>query len=138
MRGAMRTHTRLRWPLLLIALTAFVVAPIAAQSPNTAAMIIVVVDQTGAVIADAKVSVRNTATGAVRDTVSDSDGTATIPAPALNGTYTVMVSKPGFGSEERNDVTLRSGETATLKVTLAVGATRSEVLVYGTVEGVRA
>ena len=47
---------------LLIAFSAFIAAPLAAQSPNTATMIIVAVDQAGAVVKDAKVSVMNTAT----------------------------------------------------------------------------
>ena len=129
---------RFRLPLLLIALFAFIAAPVAAQSPNTATMVVVVVDQTGAVVQDAKVSVVNTATGAVREAVSGSDGSATIPALSLTGTYTVGVSKQGFGNEERKDITLRSGETATLKVTLSVGSQKAEVTVYGTAEGVRA
>src|SRR6266850_1741033 len=97
----------LRVPLLLLALSAF----IAAQSPNTATMIVVVVDQKGALVKDAKVSVVNNATGAARDAVSGSDGSATIPALSLTGTYTVGVSKAGFGNEEIKAVTLRSGET---------------------------
>ena len=101
-------------------------------------MIVVVVDQNGAVVQDAKVSVVNTATGAVREAVSGSDGSATIPALSLTGTYTVSVSKEGFGNEERKDITLRSGETATLKVKLLVGSEKAEVTVYGTTEGVRA
>jgi hypothetical protein len=131
------TKNRFRLPLLLIALFAFIAAPVAAQSPNTATMIVVVVDQTGAVVPDAKVSVVNIATGAVREAVSGSDGSATIPALSLTGTYTVGVSKQGFGNEERKDITLRSGETATLKVTLLVGSEKAEVTVYGTTEGVR-
>src|SRR5438132_3802920 len=113
-------------------------ATLAAQSPNTATMIVVVVDQTGAVLKDAKVSVMNTATGAVREAVSGSDGSATIPALPLTGTYTVGVSKEGFGNQELKDITLRSGETATLKVKLLVGSQTAEVAVFGTVEGVRA
>src|ERR1700737_74470 len=93
--------------LLLIALLTFVAAPVAAQSPNTATMIVVVVDQSGAVVKDAKVSVVNSATGAVREAVSGSDGSATIQALSLTGTYTVGVSKEGFGNEERKDITLR-------------------------------
>ena len=110
----------------------------AAQSPNTATMIVVVVDQAGAIVKDAKVSVVNTATGATREAVSGSDGSATISALSLTGTYTVGVSKQGFGSEERKDVTLRAGETATLKVKLLVGSEKAEVTVYGTTAGVRA
>jgi len=135
-----RTENPLRCPLLLIAAFAFIAASMiiaAAQSPNTASMIIVVVDQNGAVVKDAKVSVTNTATGALREALSGNDGSATIPALSLTGTYTVSVSKDGFGTEERKDITLRSGETATLKVTLLPGSQQAEVTVYGTAEGVR-
>ena len=125
-------------PLLLPALFAFIAAPVAAQSPNTASMIVVVVDQTGAVVKDAKVSVVNTATGALREAVSGSDGSATFSALSLTGTYTLAVSREGFGNEELKDITLRSGETATLKVTLLVGSEKAEVTVFGTSEGVRA
>jgi hypothetical protein len=57
---------------------------------------------------------------------------------SLTGTYTVTVSKPGFGDETRSGITLRSGEMATLKVKLLVGTEKTDVTVYGTKEGVRA
>ena len=109
-----------------------------AQSPNTASLVVVVVDQNGAVVQAAKVSVVNNATGDLREAVSGSDGSATIPALSLTGTYTVSVAKQGFGNEERKDITLRAGETATLKVTLLPGSQTTEITVYGTTEGVRA
>jgi hypothetical protein len=121
-------------PLALLVFNAAVVG----QSPNTATMIVVVTDQNGAVVKDAKVSVANTATGAERELVSGSDGSATIPALALTGTYTVSVSKEGFANQEIKDVTLRSGETATLQVKLLIGSTTVEVAIFGTVEGVGA
>jgi len=102
--------------MLLIALFAILVQPVPAQSPNTASLIIVVIDQTAAVIPEAKVSVLNIATGAVREAISRSDGSATIPALSLTGTYTVTVSKAGFDPQGIKDITLRSGETATLKM----------------------
>src|SRR5262249_14794745 len=86
---------------------------------------------------DAKISVANSATGAIREAVTGSDGSATIPALPLIGTYTATVSKLGFGSEERKEITSRSGETATLSVKLLVGQQQSEVVVYGAAEGVR-
>jgi hypothetical protein len=61
----------------------------------------VVVDQNGAAIPDASVSLVNAATGALRETVSGSDGITTITAYPLTGTYNLTVSKQGFGSEER-------------------------------------
>ena len=60
-------------PLVLI----FLIAPVFAQSPNTATMMVVVTDQTGAVVTDAQVTVLNTATGDTRLAVSGSDGSAT-------------------------------------------------------------
>src|SRR5437660_298971 len=101
----------------LMAIIAFA-APGGAQSPNTSSMIVVVEDPNGAVVKGAKVSVVNAATGAARDAVTGDDGSATISALSLTGTYTVSVSKEGFGNGEQKDITLRSGETATLKVKL--------------------
>lgn len=124
--------------LLLIAFLAFAGAQVAAQSPNTASMIVVVTDQSGANVKDAKISVVNTATGAVRESVSGSDGSATISALSLTGSYTISVSKDGFSNQELKDITLRAGETATLKVKLLVGSQTVEVTVFGTTDGVRA
>lgn len=134
----MTISNRLRLPLLLLALCAFIAAPVVAQSPNTATMFVVVADQNGAVVQDAKVSVVNNATGATREAVSGSDGSATIPGLSLTGTYTVGVSKQGFGNEEIKDIMLRAGETVTLRMKLLVGSQQSDVTVFGTVEGVRA
>ncbi len=122
----------------LLALVLFIAGPASAQSPNTATIVVDVLDQAGAVVKDAKVAVINNATGAERNVFSGSDGSATFPALSLTGTYTVNVSKEGFANEELKDITLRSGETATLKVTLPVGSEKAEVTVFGTTEGVRA
>ena len=122
--------------LLTFTFLSSVVLSVSAQTPHTSAISVVVVDQDGAVVKDAKVSVVNDATGAARDVVSGSEGSATIPGLSLTGTYTVTVSKEGFSNEERKDITLRSGETATLRVTLMVGSSKAEVTVFGTAESV--
>jgi hypothetical protein len=114
------------------------IQPLLAQSPNTSSIIVLVTDQSGAMVGGAKVSIINNETGAVREAVSGANGSAIVPALPLTGSYTVSVSKQGFGSETRNDVTLRAGETATLRVKLVVGAEKAEVTVYGTTQGVRA
>jgi hypothetical protein len=108
------------------------------QSPNTSTVVVLVADQSGAVVKDAVVSVTNTQTGAVRESVSGGDGRATFPGLSLTGIYSVSVAKQGFRTEERTDITLRAGETATLRVKLPVGVEKSEVTVYGTNQGVRA
>jgi hypothetical protein len=56
--------------------------------------------------------------------MSGADGSASFPALSLTGTYAVTVSKQGFGDETRSDITLRSGETATLRVKLLIGPRR--------------
>src|SRR6185295_6086562 len=95
----MKILSLLRFPLLLIAILAVIAVPGAAQSPNTSSMIVTVVDQNGAVVKGANVSVLNTATGAVRDVVSGDEGSVTIPALSVNGVYTVTVTMTGFAAE---------------------------------------
>src|SRR5690349_12674732 len=134
----MRLANRIRLLLQIGSICAMAFMPMAAQSPNTATIIVDVTDQSGAAIRDAKVAVTNAATGAVREAQSGSYGRVTIPALSLTGTYTVNVSKTGFGAEERKDIVLRSGESAMLTVKLQVGAQQAEITVFGTAEGVRA
>ena len=135
----MTTNNRVRsFRSVLFALLAFIAAPVAAQSPNTATLLVTVVDQTGAVVKDAQVSVVNTATGAVRDVISGAEGSATAAALSLTGEYTVSVAKTGFTAEDVTGLTLRAGETATVKVKLVASGGKSEVTVYGTTRGVRA
>src|SRR4051794_15222866 len=131
---------RCAWLFILLAAIIFVVAaaPTFAQSPNTSTIVVLVTDPSGASVVGAAVTVTNDRTGATRDAVSGADGSATVAALPLTGTYTVAVAKQGFGTEERKDVTLRAGETATLKVKLLVGPEQAEVTVYGTTAGVRA
>jgi hypothetical protein len=124
-------------PLFALLLTAQLVASVAfAQSPNTGAMIVIVADQNDAAVTGATVSVKNDATGDSREAVSDGNGSATFPALSLTGTYTVSVSKQGFANGEAKEITLRSGETANVKVKLIVGAQAVDVTVYGSAEGV--
>ena len=108
-----------------------------AQSPNTSTIVIVAVDQSGGVVKDATVSAVNNQTGLSRDATTGEDGSATIAALPLTGTYSVTVTKGGFSAEDVKDLTLRAGETATIRVKLVVGTEQRQVTVYGTTEGVR-
>src|SRR5215211_438482 len=109
-----------------------------AQSPNTASIVVTVVDQNGAVVKGANVSVVNTATGATRKAVSGDEGTATIGGLPLTGEYKVSVAMTGFTAEDVTGLALRAGETATVKVKLVASGGKNEVTVFGTTEGVRA
>src|SRR2546423_12404746 len=108
-----------------------------AQSPNTASIVVTVIDQNGAVVKTANVSVVNTATGATREAVSGDEGTATIAALPLTGEYKVTVTMSGFTAEDVSGLKLRAGETSTVKVKLVATGGTSEGTVYGITEGVR-
>src|SRR5215213_3731171 len=103
----------------------------AGQSPNNAGMVVTVSDQAGLVVKDARVRVTNAQTGAVREATSGGDGSASFPGLSLTGTYTLLVTKPGFGDETRGNISLRSGEVATLCVKLLAGTEKTEVTVIG-------
>ena len=124
---------------ILAALVAalFVSTGVLAQSPNTAALVVAVTDQSGAVVPDAQVSVANADTGATRDVVSGRDGSVTIAALPVNGVYAVRVTKEGFANEQASDIVLRAGATATVRVKLMATGGTSETTVYGTADGVR-
>jgi hypothetical protein len=133
----LRTFARRVAPVFALLLSAQLLAPAAyAQSPNTSALIVVVVDQNDAAVPDAKVSVVNNDTGGAREAASGSDGIATFPALSITGTYTVGVSKQGFTNGEAREITLRSGEAANVKVKLLVGSQAVDITVLGDAEGV--
>ena len=111
---------------------------VSAQTPNTSSIVVTVVDQNGAVIPGASVSVVNTATGALREAISTDEGTATIAGLPLTGGYKVKVSMTGFTAEEATGLTLRAGEIAQVKIKLVASGGQNDVTVYGTTQGVRA
>ncbi len=83
-----------------------------------------VTDASGAVIAGAKVTVKNTGTGLERSTQTSGDGSYSIPELPI-GTYTVTVTQSGFqtfiatgvavdvATERRVDASMRAGEVST-------------------------
>jgi hypothetical protein len=87
---------------------------------NTASLTGLVRDSTDAIIPDAKVTARNTATGLERDDQTNSTGYyffANLPV----GSYQVSIEKPGFQKAVSN-VTLEATERGRQDFTLAVGA----------------
>ncbi|MGB0033452.1 MAG: carboxypeptidase-like regulatory domain-containing protein, partial [Candidatus Sulfotelmatobacter sp.] len=81
-------------------------------------------DASGAVVAGAKVTVRNVATGLERTTETSADGSYSLPELPI-GTYTVTVTQVGFqtfvttgvtvdvASERRVDATMKTGQVST-------------------------
>src|ERR1700674_6043693 len=85
-------------------------------------------DASGAVIAGAEISVRNTGTGITRNTTADSAGFYTVPN--LNpGPYEVKVTARGFTTAVQSNVTLAVGAQQQLNIPMKVGETSQTVQV---------
>jgi len=89
-----------------------------------------ILDNTGAVISGAQVSVSDPKTGFRRNTMSNSDGNY-IVAGLGAGTYDVTVSAPGFEKYQAHGVILRVGEKIRVDTKLTVGKVTSEIVVEG-------
>ena len=87
-----------------------------------------VTDPSGGVVAAAAVTARNTDTGTVRDTVTDSAGNYRMPSLAV-GDYEIRAAKPGFAEAVRTGVRLVVGQDATVDLSLRVGESRQQVTV---------
>jgi hypothetical protein len=105
--------------VLLTSITAF------GQTP-TATLSGVIRDATGAVIADAKVSARNSQTGAMRETTSDGDGRYSITTLGP-GLYEVRAERTGFKAAVQSAVVLTVGGAAAVDLTMQTGSV-SEVV----------
>jgi len=79
-----------------------------------------VADSSGAVIANAKISIQNVATGIAREVTTDSAGFYNVPN-LQPGSYLVDVSASGFSTYERKDLTLTVGAHQVLNIPMKVG-----------------
>ena len=85
-------------------------------------------DAQGAVVADATVKVRNIATGAEREVTSNEEGFYEVPLLEI-GTYSVTVTKQGFSTVIRENITLQTSTETRVDVQLAVGEISNQVTI---------
>ena len=114
--------------LLLVALSA---VGISAQS--TARITGVVKDSAGGVIPGVTVVVKNDATGAAQEGVTDADGSFQVTALGA-GTYTVTASLSGFKTAVQTAIRLAPGQPVTIPLTLEVGSLTETVTVTSSSE----
>lgn len=89
-----------------------------------------VADGTGAVIAGAQVTIKNSANGSRRELVTNESGYCS--APNLSpGPYTVMVSAKGFKSEVHSGLALTVGADVEVNSTMVIGNASQNVLQFG-------
>ena len=88
----------------------------------------VVVDQSGAVIAGATITIKDEKTGASRTVTTDSSGSYSV-AGLPPGNYTVEVNAPGFKNTQVQNVIVQPGQVAATGVTLSPGGVTETVTV---------
>lgn len=86
----------------------------------------VVTDPSQSVVAGAKITLTDTASGSTRDTVSNAEGYYSFASVPV-GTYSLSVEAANFESFKAQDVRLGGGERRNVNVTLKVGSTSETV-----------
>ncbi len=117
------------FPALLAVLLA---SALPAQIVETGIITGVLKDNTGAVLPNAPVTVRNTATGLTTDSTSDGQGLFVSP-PLKPGDYAVEINVPGF-KKVVETVRLEVGQRVSADATLAPGANSETVEVQASGE----
>ncbi len=77
-------------------------------------------DQQGAAVPNAKITIRDQATGVSYDTVSNDSGSFTRPS-LTPGTYTVVIEAAGFQKSEQTNILVNPGEPVAVNISLRVG-----------------
>ncbi len=107
-----------------------------AQTQSTGALTGTVTDPSGAVIAGAKVTARNLATGLTRSATTDSKGLYNVPL-LPPGNYSVHFEAQGFTSTDVPSMTVDVTETVELNRTLQVGTATQQVTVEANTETIQ-
>ncbi len=108
----------------------FMMFSAAAFAQDTATLTGTIRDNTGAVIPNAPVTLKNTATGIIRELKTNSAGEY-VAAALPPGQYNLTVSVTGFRKYQADGVILRVAQDARIDVTMQVGNIREEVTVHG-------
>jgi outer membrane receptor protein involved in Fe transport len=123
----MKEDFTMRIALRLLLILSICVGPSFAQAVG-AGIQGTITDTTGAVIGSAKVTVRNIATSAARELVTDDAGRFHIPV-LPPGEYEVHISAKGFQTINRRGIHLTVGQNVVLDVALSPGQVATEVTV---------
>lgn len=127
------SHFRLS--LLLAAAALFYVAAVCPPSAHgqivTAILEGQVTDNSGAVIAGAKVTEINTSTGVSSTLQTNGSGRFVFTSLIPGGPYTVTAEAQGFSGETRSGIVLTLNQIANVALTLQVGNTTQNVTVVG-------
>lgn len=115
---------------VVLAVMAFGALPLFAQF-DTGSITGTVTDASGAVVAQAAVTVTNTGTGFHKSIVTDQNGNFVATSTPL-GTYVVTVHASGFAETKSQPIILNVGAMVKVNLVLAVAASQENVQVTGT------
>ncbi len=119
--------------LLSTAIATLVLTLSAVAQYTTATIVISVVDESGAAVADARLTVQNLETGLTRSSPSGSAGTFSFTALPV-GKYEVTVEKAGFAKFNQSGITLALDQPVNIPVRLHVGSVTEQVNVSADAE----
>ena len=85
-----------------------------------------ITDPSGAVVANAQVVIKNSATGVVKSVTTNTEGFYSA-ANLLPGEYEVAVSATGFNTEIKKGITINVGSQPVFNLTLQIGAVTNSV-----------
>ena len=122
---------------VLLAALAFHHPQLSLAQTSTGSVLGTVVDQTGAAVPSAVVTLDSVSTSQKRTTTASEQGNFEFPL-VLPGVYRVTVSKPGFTSVVIDDITVRVNTPFSLNPVLQVGQVTEQVTVAAAVAQVNA
>src|SRR5208282_441225 len=131
MPGGSMPSLRVRWILMCLesvcfaAICVFVPTLLSAQGAN-GRIVGRIADPTGAVLAQAKVTLTNEATAISRDSLTNDSGDYSFVNVAP-GTYTLQFELTGFKTNVQKSVTVDVNQVVTLNSTLQIGASQETV-----------
>ncbi|MGH9583564.1 MAG: TonB-dependent receptor, partial [Bryobacteraceae bacterium] len=121
-----RAETRSLGYLSLAMLMAVLLSPVILRAQALQGITGTVVDPTGAIIPNAKVTATNDATGVANTATTNSAGTYQFPA-LIPGTYTVKVAAPGFQTGVYSGVGVEVSKPSTVNAMLQPGTSTQTV-----------
>jgi hypothetical protein len=121
---------KLRTIAYLAAMLFLAADAVTAQTGGGATLVGTVTDQTGALVAGAKLTAVNIATAFTTEVITSSEGTYYVPY-LTPGEYRIKLTAPGFKEYVRDGITVRSSEVPRIDIVMEVGSVSDSVTVSG-------
>ncbi|MGE0041709.1 MAG: carboxypeptidase regulatory-like domain-containing protein [Vicinamibacterales bacterium] len=115
--------------LVMLTLAVGVASTAAAQVAQTGSVQVVIEDQDGGRLPGVIVTARAEDTVTTRSVITNAEGVASLEALAPSANYEITASLPGFRDITRTGILVRSGQTASLQLTMSLASVTEAVTV---------